>query len=463
MKKVALYLLVVVSLLVGVLADVVDKDTIITLTLEPEKSELLSGDKIMIKENTEEVLILKAKQVKLNNKATPPPVYSLDLVFNILGEAVFVTDKKLNKNLLYSTPQSISPFTNYKVSDGVGNNFQLTDVWKNSKSPPPVLKSGDSIAKIKVKMKPWNNNIDLSLENAMSKIGIGTVLGGDKLATISMPTISLISAKCLVNGECKQGEFCGLGICTDGTKDKTCDSKADCKSKICFNNKCSDGGRNDACTDNTNCAPGNYCVDQSGFKSCQTGDPGSSCNKEAECDQGNHCVNNQCSKGEKGDPCSADSHCDSGFYCVANQCSAGETNDQCIDGKDCDSGKCTSNLCEEDKTDNDGDGVIDSKENPKCVAKDLVKGVKRVFPANKGYPTASVGCLWGDFNYDGVLCADDHSKYLDMYLTVFNKQLAGDKVQFDLSKDGNFDANDHSRYLDNYLNEFAKFVQKCKS
>lgn len=104
-----------------------------------------------------------------------------------------------------------------------------------------------------------------------------------------------------------------------------------------FLKKSAEGG---VCTTSSKCQSGLTCAN----KICSSGALNSSCETKDQCKTG-YCVQNKCTNGNTGSNCATKADCKTA-YCVSGQCTEGKVNDACITYKDCNSGLlCQKGAC----------------------------------------------------------------------------------------------------------------------
>lgn len=269
---------------------------------------------------------------------------------------------------------------------------------------------------------------------------------------------------CLDNGDCKSGNYCFGFICKDGSQGDGCDSKDQCTSNICVANKCTTGTKGESCSDNNDCTnlickadktcgggSGDSCAEPAdcGTNICVSnkcgGNNDDTCTDKSQCKTGSKCLDiagsKKCSDGSPSSGCTKDDECDEGNYCDVNnnQCKVKLPDDSkgCTKDSMCVSGEC--DVSQDPKVckavvDSDKDGIIDSKENQKCIKE--VKS-KNVFKSG-----AFIGCLKGDINLDNFVNSVDIIWFIEYFddRDNYDPKNKPQPVDFDLK--GDFNSND---------------------
>lgn len=171
---------------------------------------------------------------------------------------------------------------------------------------------------------------------------------------------------CTTNADCDGADLiCLDGVCTSREEPSECTDETECASgQECVEDECRDLA--DTCQFNTECGPGRLCVDQRCTTACGADNPCAEgltcdegfcvepppptdeCSANADCGAGQICLSGACY-----DECSGDAACGDGEYCYYGRCRVDDrpnpfcvTDADCMSGSVCRNGACRS-PCEE--------------------------------------------------------------------------------------------------------------------
>ncbi|HYP99440.1 MAG TPA: hypothetical protein VER96_12290 [Polyangiaceae bacterium] len=169
---------------------------------------------------------------------------------------------------------------------------------------------------------------------------------------------------CQRTADCDSGLFCftsfdgsqsgttRYGQCSDGRSGSSCSEDSNCRTGGCVARTCTDGTVGEFCSKPGDCQASLQCVpfpvgaveNYPGLGQCSDGTKFSQCQVDRECAPGNYCANQTfCMDGSEDSLCDRDEQCHSGRCALAgseNVCTSGSQGATCFDAGDCLGGSC---------------------------------------------------------------------------------------------------------------------------